>query len=157
MIRSAPALDWLCQATCWSLYGPEYLSGGPSGRSRIYLRFLRTASQAECSQLSATSWIVLSCASGQLLPWFWAVRQSVTMVSHHDLCASSSRGSQQPLLWRCLMRAGSLVTLKSAPRQSVCRLAERGSEGIELKQSRLVGLRRESRPMKLLSMAFKSG
>jgi len=56
------------------------------------------------------------------------------------------------------MRAGSLVTLESAPRfsQVDCRVAEGGSEGVELKQSRLVSLCRESRPMRLLSMAFES-
>jgi len=46
----------------------------------------------------ATSWIALSCESGHLLPLFWAAQQSVTMVSHHDLCASFSRGSRQHLL-----------------------------------------------------------
>ena len=51
------------------------------------------------------------------------------------------------------MRAGSLVTLESAPRFS---LSEGGSEGVELKQSRLVSLCRESWPMRLLSMAFES-
>ena len=50
----------------------------------------------------------LSCDSGQLLPFRRAARQSVAMFSHHDLRASFSRG-----------RAGSLVTLRSAPRFSL--------------------------------------
>jgi len=40
--------------------------------------------------------------------------------------------------------------------QSICRVAERGSEGIELKQSCRVDLSRKARPVKLLSMTFKS-
>ena len=53
------------------------------------------------------------------------------------------------------MRAGSLVILKSAPRFSLS--AELGgSEGVELKQCRFVSLCSESRPMRLLSMAFES-
>ena len=51
------------------------------------------------------------------------------------------------------MRAGSLVTLESAPRFS---LSEGGSEGVELKQSRLVSLCRESWPTRLLLMPFES-
>jgi len=40
--------------------------------------------------------------------------------------------------------------------QFVCRVAEGGSEVVELKQSCLLSLCRESRPMRLLSMAFES-
>jgi len=40
--------------------------------------------------------------------------------------------------------------------QSICRVAERGSEGIELKQSCRMSLRSESWPVRLLSMTFKS-
>jgi len=57
----------------------------------------------------------MSSESAQLLPLFWAVLQSVTMVSHQDLCASFSRPSRQHLLYRRLIRAGSRLTLKLAP------------------------------------------
>jgi len=40
--------------------------------------------------------------------------------------------------------------------QFACRVAEGGSEGVELKQRRLVSLCRESWPMRLLSMDFES-
>ena len=40
--------------------------------------------------------------------------------------------------------------------QSICRVAEGSSEGIELQQSCCVGLSRETRPVKLLSMTFRS-
>jgi len=54
------------------------------------------------------------------------------------------------------MRTGSPVSLESAPRFSVSAVAEGGSDGVELEQSRLVSLCHESRPMRLLSMAFES-
>jgi len=103
----------------WSLEGLEYYSGGPSGRSLMNLRSERTDGQSGCSQLSTTSWITMSCESGQHLPLFWAVLQSVTMVSPQDLCASFSRGSRQNLMKRRLIRARSRVTLESAPRLSL--------------------------------------
>ena len=80
------------------------------------------------------------------------------MVSHQDLCASFSRGSwlRQAIIetsykgWEPWdSRIGSLA-------QSVCYVAERGGEGIELKQGYRVGLSSKARPVELLSMTFNS-
>jgi len=112
-----------------------------------------TASQSACSQLSATSQIALSCNLGQLLPFLWAAWQSVTMGSVRVLLQGVPTAfvvETPDLGWEpCDSGVGSKT-------QFVCRVAEGDSEGVELKQSRLVRLCRESRPVRLLSMAFES-